>query len=72
MPYLTQSYLIKGSVLRSKLSQVSLYVNEGMDPDMVFCSSIRDQVHHGGYVYILSRCILIHVSMVTSSCHTVM
>lgn len=44
VPYITQAYLIKGSVLRSKLSQVSLYVDEGMDPDMVFCRSIRDQV----------------------------
>uniref|UniRef100_A0A8C2ZVE2 procollagen-lysine 5-dioxygenase n=1 Tax=Cyclopterus lumpus TaxID=8103 RepID=A0A8C2ZVE2_CYCLU len=44
VPYITQAYLIKGSVLRSKLSQVSLYVEEGMDPDMVFCRSIRDQV----------------------------
>lgn len=44
VPYITQAYLIKGSVLRSKLSQVSLYVDETMDPDMVFCRSIRDQV----------------------------
>uniref|UniRef100_A0A8D3DLB4 procollagen-lysine 5-dioxygenase n=1 Tax=Scophthalmus maximus TaxID=52904 RepID=A0A8D3DLB4_SCOMX len=45
VPYITQSYLIKGSVLRSKLSKVSLYVGE-MDPDMVFCKSVRDQVTH--------------------------
>ena len=44
VPYITQAYLIKGSVLRSKLSQVSLYVDQEMDPDMVFCRSIRDQV----------------------------
>uniref|UniRef100_A0A665U163 procollagen-lysine 5-dioxygenase n=1 Tax=Echeneis naucrates TaxID=173247 RepID=A0A665U163_ECHNA len=44
VPYITQVYLIKGSVLRSKLSRVSLYVEQGMDPDMVFCKSIRDQV----------------------------
>uniref|UniRef100_A0A7N6BBF7 procollagen-lysine 5-dioxygenase n=1 Tax=Anabas testudineus TaxID=64144 RepID=A0A7N6BBF7_ANATE len=44
VPYITQSYLIKGSILRTKLSQVSLYVDEGMDSDMVFCRSIRDQV----------------------------
>lgn len=44
VPYITQVYLIKGSVLRSKLSQVSLFVDEGSDPDMVFCRSIRDQV----------------------------
>lgn len=46
VPYITQAYLIKGSVLRSKLSQVSLYVDREMDPDMVFCRSIRDQVTH--------------------------
>ncbi|XP_043954486.1 multifunctional procollagen lysine hydroxylase and glycosyltransferase LH3 isoform X1 [Gambusia affinis] len=44
VPYITQVYLVKGSVLRSKLSQVSLFVDEGMDPDMVFCRTIRDQV----------------------------
>uniref|UniRef100_A0A8C4EJN4 procollagen-lysine 5-dioxygenase n=2 Tax=Dicentrarchus labrax TaxID=13489 RepID=A0A8C4EJN4_DICLA len=44
VPYITQAYLIKGSVLRSKLSQVSLYVDQEMDPDMVFCRTIRDQV----------------------------
>lgn len=45
VPYITQVYLIKGSVLRTKLSQVSLYMDEGgMDADMVFCRSIRDQV----------------------------
>lgn len=45
MPYITQAYLLKGSMLRTKLSQVSLYMDEGgMDADMVFCRSIRDQV----------------------------
>lgn len=44
VPYITQVYLIKGSILRSKLSQVSLFLDEDMDPDMVFCRTIRDQV----------------------------
>ncbi|XP_075941173.1 multifunctional procollagen lysine hydroxylase and glycosyltransferase LH3 [Anarhichas minor] len=52
VPYVTQAYLIKGSVLRSKLSQVSLYVEEGMDPDMVFCRSIRDQ---GVFMFVSNR-----------------
>uniref|UniRef100_A0A8C3G4E7 procollagen-lysine 5-dioxygenase n=1 Tax=Cyclopterus lumpus TaxID=8103 RepID=A0A8C3G4E7_CYCLU len=52
VPYITQAYLIKGSVLRSKLSQVSLYVEEGMDPDMVFCRSIRDQ---GVFMFVSNR-----------------
>uniref|UniRef100_A0A665U1N0 procollagen-lysine 5-dioxygenase n=1 Tax=Echeneis naucrates TaxID=173247 RepID=A0A665U1N0_ECHNA len=52
VPYITQVYLIKGSVLRSKLSRVSLYVEQGMDPDMVFCKSIRDQ---GVFMFLSNR-----------------
>ncbi|XP_037533039.1 multifunctional procollagen lysine hydroxylase and glycosyltransferase LH3 [Nematolebias whitei] len=52
VPYITQVYLIKGSVLRSKLSQVSLFVDEGLDPDMVFCRSIRDQ---GIFMFVSNR-----------------
>ncbi|KAJ3585418.1 hypothetical protein NHX12_014137 [Muraenolepis orangiensis] len=43
VPYITQVYLIQGKVLRSRLAQISLYQQEGMDPDMVFCRTIRDQ-----------------------------
>ncbi|XP_019964065.2 multifunctional procollagen lysine hydroxylase and glycosyltransferase LH3 isoform X1 [Paralichthys olivaceus] len=52
VPYISQAYLIKGSVLRSKLSQMNLYVGEGMDPDMVFCKSIRDQ---GIFMFVSNR-----------------
>uniref|UniRef100_A0A8C4GN35 procollagen-lysine 5-dioxygenase n=1 Tax=Dicentrarchus labrax TaxID=13489 RepID=A0A8C4GN35_DICLA len=52
VPYITQAYLIKGSVLRSKLSQVSLYVDQEMDPDMVFCRTIRDQ---GVFMFVSNR-----------------
>ncbi|XP_032437835.1 multifunctional procollagen lysine hydroxylase and glycosyltransferase LH3 [Xiphophorus hellerii] len=52
VPYITQVYLVKGSVLRSKLSQVSLFVDEGMDPDMVFCRTIRDQ---GIFMFVSNR-----------------
>ncbi|KAF3698361.1 Procollagen-lysine,2-oxoglutarate 5-dioxygenase 3 [Channa argus] len=52
VPYITQAYLIKGSMLRTKLSQVSLYMDEGMDPDMVFCRSIRDQ---GVFMFVSNR-----------------
>lgn len=44
MPYISQVYLVKGSVLRSKLSHLNLFVEEGMDPDMAFCKNVRDQV----------------------------
>ncbi|XP_061816438.1 multifunctional procollagen lysine hydroxylase and glycosyltransferase LH3 [Nerophis lumbriciformis] len=43
VPYMSQAYLIKGSVLRSKLSKVNLYEDPSMDPDMVFCRRIREQ-----------------------------
>ncbi|KAM4714261.1 multifunctional procollagen lysine hydroxylase and glycosyltransferase LH3 [Anableps anableps] len=52
VPYITQVYLIKGSVLRSKLAQVSLFVDDGMDPDMVFCRTIRDQ---GVFMFVSNR-----------------
>uniref|UniRef100_A0A1A7W8Z6 procollagen-lysine 5-dioxygenase n=1 Tax=Iconisemion striatum TaxID=60296 RepID=A0A1A7W8Z6_9TELE len=52
VPYITQVYLIKGSVLRSKLSQVSLFMDDGMDPDMVFCRSFRDQ---GVFMFVSNR-----------------
>uniref|UniRef100_A0A9J8AR13 procollagen-lysine 5-dioxygenase n=1 Tax=Cyprinus carpio carpio TaxID=630221 RepID=A0A9J8AR13_CYPCA len=43
VPYITQVYLIRGETLRSRLSAVSLYQQEGMDPDMSFCKSVREQ-----------------------------
>ncbi|KAM4564296.1 multifunctional procollagen lysine hydroxylase and glycosyltransferase LH3 [Fundulus diaphanus] len=52
VPYITQVYLIQGSVLRSKLAQVGLFVDEGMDPDMVFCRSFRDQ---GVFMFVSNR-----------------
>ncbi|XP_064185073.1 multifunctional procollagen lysine hydroxylase and glycosyltransferase LH3 isoform X1 [Anguilla rostrata] len=44
VPYITQVYLIRGSTLRTRLAQVSLYSQEGMDADMAFCRTVRDQV----------------------------
>uniref|UniRef100_A0AAZ3NUM0 PLOD1-3-like GT domain-containing protein n=1 Tax=Oncorhynchus tshawytscha TaxID=74940 RepID=A0AAZ3NUM0_ONCTS len=52
VPYITQVYMIKGSVLRGRLSQVSLYSQEGMDPDMVFCRAVRDQ---GVFMFVSNR-----------------
>ncbi|XP_040928918.1 multifunctional procollagen lysine hydroxylase and glycosyltransferase LH3 [Betta splendens] len=52
VPYITQAYLIKGSILQGKLSQVSLYEDKGMDSDMVFCRSIRDQ---GVFMFVSNR-----------------
>ncbi|KAJ8254739.1 hypothetical protein GJAV_G00196850 [Gymnothorax javanicus] len=52
VPYITQVYLIKGSTLRTRLAQVSLYTQEGMDPDMAFCRSVRDQ---GVFMFVSNR-----------------
>lgn len=52
VPYLTQVYLMKGSLLRTKLAQVQLFQDKDMDPDMVFCRSVRDQ---GVFMYVSNR-----------------
>uniref|UniRef100_A0A6Q2ZA77 procollagen-lysine 5-dioxygenase n=1 Tax=Esox lucius TaxID=8010 RepID=A0A6Q2ZA77_ESOLU len=59
VPYITQVYMIKGSVLRGRLSQVSLFSQDGMDPDMVFCRAVRDQVsiilNKGVFMFVSNR-----------------
>uniref|UniRef100_A0AAY4BPB0 procollagen-lysine 5-dioxygenase n=1 Tax=Denticeps clupeoides TaxID=299321 RepID=A0AAY4BPB0_9TELE len=52
VPYLTQVYMIHGATLRSRLAEASLYQQEGMDPDMVFCRAVRDQ---GVFMYVSNR-----------------
>lgn len=52
VPYITQVYLIRGETLRSRLAAVSLYQQEGMDPDMSFCKSVREQ---GIFMFVSNR-----------------
>lgn len=52
VPYLTQVYLIRGEVLRSKLNQVQMFSDPDLDPDMVFCRSVRDQ---GVFMFVSNR-----------------
>uniref|UniRef100_A0A671SHX8 Procollagen-lysine,2-oxoglutarate 5-dioxygenase 3-like n=2 Tax=Sinocyclocheilus anshuiensis TaxID=1608454 RepID=A0A671SHX8_9TELE len=52
VPYVTQVYLIRGETLRSRLAPVSLYQQEGMDPDMSFCKSVREQ---GIFMFVSNR-----------------
>uniref|UniRef100_A0A673K8Q8 Procollagen-lysine,2-oxoglutarate 5-dioxygenase 3-like n=1 Tax=Sinocyclocheilus rhinocerous TaxID=307959 RepID=A0A673K8Q8_9TELE len=52
VPYITQVYLIRGETLRSRLAPVSLYKQEGMDPDMSFCKSVREQ---GIFMFVSNR-----------------
>ncbi|XP_076842261.1 multifunctional procollagen lysine hydroxylase and glycosyltransferase LH3-like [Brachyhypopomus gauderio] len=52
VPYVSQVYLIRGDVLRTRLAHVSLYEQNGMDPDMVFCRVVRDQ---GVFMFVSNR-----------------
>lgn len=52
VPYITQVYLIRGDVLRSRLAGVSLFKQEGADPDMIFCRAVRDQ---GVFMFVSNR-----------------
>ncbi|XP_066527094.1 multifunctional procollagen lysine hydroxylase and glycosyltransferase LH3 [Hoplias malabaricus] len=52
VPYITQVFLIRGDILRSRLSGVSLFYQEGQDPDMVFCRTVRDQ---GVFMFVSNR-----------------
>ncbi|KAG9269442.1 procollagen-lysine,2-oxoglutarate 5-dioxygenase 3-like [Astyanax mexicanus] len=52
VPYITQVYLLRGDVLRSRLADVSLFKQEGADPDMIFCRAVRDQ---GVFMFVSNR-----------------
>ncbi|KAJ8281916.1 hypothetical protein COCON_G00044350 [Conger conger] len=52
VPYITQVYLIRGTTLRTRLAQVSLYTQDGMDADMAFCRTVRDQ---GVFMFVSNR-----------------
>ncbi|KAG8444466.1 hypothetical protein GDO86_009587, partial [Hymenochirus boettgeri] len=43
VPYISQSYLIKGETLRKELSNKNIFTVGQMDPDMAFCKSVRDK-----------------------------
>uniref|UniRef100_A0A8C9U3H1 procollagen-lysine 5-dioxygenase n=1 Tax=Scleropages formosus TaxID=113540 RepID=A0A8C9U3H1_SCLFO len=52
VPYINQVYLIQGATLRNRLAHVSLFSQDGMDPDMVFCRTVRDQ---GVFMFVSNR-----------------
>ncbi|KAJ8338131.1 hypothetical protein SKAU_G00370970 [Synaphobranchus kaupii] len=52
VPYITQVYLIRGTTLRTRLAQISLYRQDGIDADMVFCRAVRDQ---GVFMFVSNR-----------------
>ncbi|XP_038602290.1 procollagen-lysine,2-oxoglutarate 5-dioxygenase 1 [Tachyglossus aculeatus] len=43
VPYISSIYLVKGSSLRSDLRQEDLFRSGKLDPDMAFCSNVRQQ-----------------------------
>ncbi|XP_036434918.1 procollagen-lysine,2-oxoglutarate 5-dioxygenase 1 isoform X2 [Colossoma macropomum] len=43
VPYVSQVYLVSADVLRSELKADDLFHSATLDPDMAFCSKVRDQ-----------------------------
>lgn len=44
VPYVSNVYLLKGSLLRSELTDFELFNSHILDPDMAFCHNIRSKV----------------------------
>ncbi|XP_014457169.1 multifunctional procollagen lysine hydroxylase and glycosyltransferase LH3 isoform X1 [Alligator mississippiensis] len=43
VPYISQAYLVRGTVLRVELQDRHVFTLEDTDPDMAFCKSLRDK-----------------------------
>ncbi|KAM9475695.1 procollagen-lysine,2-oxoglutarate 5-dioxygenase 1 [Clarias gariepinus] len=43
VPYVSQVYLVRADVLRNELKASDLFQSATLDPDMAFCSRVRDQ-----------------------------
>ncbi|XP_041130016.1 procollagen-lysine,2-oxoglutarate 5-dioxygenase 1-like isoform X1 [Polyodon spathula] len=52
VPYISSVYLIKGSVLRTELTDKDLFHSLTLDPDMAFCSNVREQ---GVFMFVSNR-----------------
>uniref|UniRef100_A0A4W4DYW7 Procollagen-lysine,2-oxoglutarate 5-dioxygenase 1 n=1 Tax=Electrophorus electricus TaxID=8005 RepID=A0A4W4DYW7_ELEEL len=44
VPYVSLVYLVRADVLRSELKAADLFQSPTLDPDMAFCSKVRDQL----------------------------
>lgn len=44
VPYVSKVYLLKGSLLRSELTDFELFNSHILDPDMAFCHNVRNKV----------------------------
>ncbi|XP_060737829.1 procollagen-lysine,2-oxoglutarate 5-dioxygenase 1 isoform X1 [Tachysurus vachellii] len=43
VPYVSQVYLLRADILRNELKAPDLFQSASLDPDMAFCSRVRDQ-----------------------------
>lgn len=44
VPYVSNVYLLKGSLLRSELTDFELFNSHILDPDMAYCHNVRSKV----------------------------
>uniref|UniRef100_A0A668AAR1 Procollagen-lysine,2-oxoglutarate 5-dioxygenase 1 n=1 Tax=Myripristis murdjan TaxID=586833 RepID=A0A668AAR1_9TELE len=44
VPYVSSVFLVKGSLLRSELSEHDLFTSDVLDPDMAFCDKVRSKI----------------------------
>ncbi|XP_044134254.1 procollagen-lysine,2-oxoglutarate 5-dioxygenase 1 [Bufo gargarizans] len=58
VPYITNVYLVKGSVLRKPLSQYDLFHSGSLDPDMAFCDNVRRK---GVFMFVTNRQVFGHI-----------
>ncbi|KAM9299257.1 procollagen-lysine,2-oxoglutarate 5-dioxygenase 1 [Gastrophryne carolinensis] len=58
VPYITNVYLVKGSVLRNALSQYDMFRSGSLDPDMAFCDNVRRQ---GVFMFVTNRQTFGHI-----------
>ncbi|XP_069466009.1 procollagen-lysine,2-oxoglutarate 5-dioxygenase 1 [Ambystoma mexicanum] len=52
VPYISNVYLMKGSVLRSELKERDLYYSGRLDHDMAFCHNVRER---GVFMFVTNR-----------------
>uniref|UniRef100_A0A8C4RXK6 Procollagen-lysine, 2-oxoglutarate 5-dioxygenase 1a n=1 Tax=Erpetoichthys calabaricus TaxID=27687 RepID=A0A8C4RXK6_ERPCA len=52
VPYISSVYLIKGSTLRSELTEETIFTSGKLDADMAFCSNVRNR---GVFLFVSNR-----------------
>ncbi|KAM9343000.1 procollagen-lysine,2-oxoglutarate 5-dioxygenase 1 isoform 1-T1 [Pholidichthys leucotaenia] len=58
VPYVSSVYLVKGSLLRTELTDYDLFTSQTLDPDMAYCHNIRSK---GIFMYITNMHIFGHI-----------